>query len=328
MRKKNRTAKRVDLRKVLIPNFLEKWPVILHVMATRNIVLIALGLGIIFICTDTTKIKTGAKIRLNQFSHPESFEYLNEFLNNKKPFQKEEFLQYQYYYEQALGRIPEPAAIKTLLAYCHYASGDYNLSAKFYNLALADNPKIFWPFYNLALMSYQVKKYDQAVMILKEAVGKNPHDTLIWLRAADKIYKPILQNAHMNDRALLNNLRRGYSESYVLLIAAFYHQSKYQDMLAASLNALKANVGEEALFSFYAGAASYLLKNYPKAIGYLNQSIEADPARKISYYYLGLSYKASGNQKLYQNILPRWSTLTEKDKNIAFPVEDFKVRLY
>ncbi len=327
MRNKNR-AKRLDKRKVLIQSQVEKWRVILRWMATRNIVLIALVLGIIFICTDVTKIKTGAKIRLNQFSHPESFEYLNGFLNNKRPFQKEEFLQYQYYYEQALGRIPEPAAIKTLLAYCHYALGDYNVSAKFYNQALADNPKIFWPFYNLALMSYQVQKYDQAAMILKEAVGRNPHDTLVWFKSSEKIYQPILKNAQIDDATLLSHLRKGYSESYILLIAAFYHQSQYQDMLAASLNALKANIGEEALFTFYAGAASYLLKNYQKSVDYLNRSVEANPTQKIGYYYLGLSHKALGNKKSYQNTLPKWSSLTEEEKNVVFPVEDFKVRLY
>lgn len=326
-KKKKRSSKHLD-KKFLFPNQAEKWRGILRFMATRNIALITLGLGLILICTNTTKLKTGAKIRLNQFSHPESFRYLNEFLNGQKPFKRDEFFQYQYYYEQALGRIPEPSAIKTVLAYCHYVLGDYNLSAKFYNQALADNPKIFWPFYNLALMSYQVQKYDQASMILKEAVGKNPHDTLVWLRTSENIYKPILKNVHIDDMTLLNNLRKGYGESYILLIASFYYQSKYQDMLAASLNALKANIGEEALLAFYAGAASYLLQNYQTAVGYLNQSIEADPAQKISYYYLGLSHKALGNQKLYQSTLPQWSSLMDKEKNIAFSTEYFKIRLY
>lgn len=297
-------------------------------ICTRNAFLFISAFFLIWLVTDTGKLSVGEKIRLNKFNQPQEYIYFTRFLNGQEPFDEKRIKEYQYYYEQALHLNIEKTAVKTLLGFCRYALEDFNESARYFNEALGADSKLFWPFYNLGIMSYQVKKYDQAVKILKEAVGRDPFDTVRFLEGSKTIYGPILQSARINENELIQNLKIGYLNSYLILTASFYYLSDYKGMLEASLNAVKAKVGEEAMFYFYAGAASYFLKNYPEAEVYFSQSIQEDHSRKISYYYLGLTYKALDKINLFNSTKPQWSDLNDSQKNIQFPIEKLFLKLY
>ena len=260
----------------------------LQPLLTRNFV-------VQHILMEREKVKSKARaVTLNHMMP--SFGPLADALGGGGQVSEAQYSLYAQYYAKVIEYMPDRADAYGLLGYCYYHLGQANESRDAFQKAALLSPRFFWFPYDAGIMYFRSGEYRKAAEHLQRALAARPEQVAAFFRTS-KLYQDILRSAQGNPLVTPERLREGYRDCYRMLAMSYQKLNMYPQMLATSLNALKAGVGGEDAFYYYGGLASFQMKDYAQAIALLKESVQHSSDNPEAYRYLGLSLRAAGNEQ-------------------------------
>ncbi len=166
---------------------------------------------------DYEKIRSGIETRVIGSLSPTSFEYLAQIRQNEGPIDQKRLKEYVYFYSQMTEYFPGQADSYQLLGFCYYYLGDQKRAVSFYKKAIGLNPNFFWSYYNLSIIYFENRRYQEAARLLEKATALSPQATLDAVRLSPIVYRMILKNISNADIILQKSLHEGYLQSKQLL---------------------------------------------------------------------------------------------------------------
>lgn len=276
---------------------------------------------------DYEKIFLSDRIKTSYFEKPSSVEPLYQWLENKTPIEKQALKEYIFYYEQLVRRIPDSADSYSVLGLCYDHENNLEKAMASYQKAIEINPEVLWFYYNLGVLYFKEGEFSLSIEYLKKAVARRPDNTLDYTKKSTRVLLPIIMKANLSVDNLKRRIKGGYRDSYLLIVINYLRLKNFSEALLIAKRALTLNVGYEAWFYYYAGVASYELKDYPKALSYLQAAVEKSKDLAEAYSYLGLTYKELGQEALSAENFKKAEELRGMKKET--PMEDkINLRLF
>lgn len=255
------------------------------------------------------KVKSKARaVTLNHMMP--SLAPLARSLDGSEAMTLDQYSLYAQYYAKVAEYMPDHPDAYGLLGYCYYHLGETDRSLEAFEKAAQIVPQFFWFSYDTAALYFQKGEYTKAARHLERALAARPEGMAVFLKAS-KLYRDIMQSAE-GPLVTQEKLRDGYRRGHQMLILSFQKLDMYPQMLASSMNAVNAGVGDQDLFYYYGGQASFEMKDYSQAVALLWESIQRSPERAEAYRYLGLSLRAMGNEETAAEALQTAARLSAK----------------
>jgi len=263
------------------------------------------------------------------------------FASKEAPFDERKFKSALFYCRKALENKPffksmhiEPkdpsftlARIHGMMGFCYYYLDQQKKAIKYFDKVPKNIPDFYWRSYNLGIMAYEQKQYEQAVQYFNKALFKSA-ELLEQLKVS--------KNTSGKHADMMNNLhqiyfmlaREVYQNSQIFVVLSNYHSGNYQDTLTnASILFQRDNTLDKWFFYFYAALAAKRMENYPLAISLFRQAIAGNPDLADAYDPLSqclIKTKMEGtvkkllnyvqylrSQKNYKNPLTKKQTIPE-----------------
>jgi tetratricopeptide (TPR) repeat protein len=149
-------------------------------------------------------------ITLNYFLP--AFKQLNEFVLTPEEGKKGVLADFERYYERVTENFPQIAEGFHLLGFCQYNLGKTKEAIASYQKAIEVNPQLFWAHYNLGIILFAQKEYDQAALHL-EFARRLPINSLLNSIAPSKIYQQILSETSLSPQSIVDMIKKTISTS-------------------------------------------------------------------------------------------------------------------
>lgn len=270
------------------------------------------------------------RIRLKVLNRlrPESITELVNFAKNPAVNSKNESLdKFRFYYQNVYDLMPDRIDALGLVGYCQYYLGDSEKAVAAYEKAIEINPHFFWFYYNLGTIYFQQKEYDKAIAALGKALTMEPENVMRVISISPRIYMPIIKgsNPSLDEAQILNQMRKGYRNAYLMVVLSSLEKEDYESMLKASLKAIDGKLDGAGDFYFYAGLAFYKMKKPEEAMFFLKRCLEKNPKYAQAIKYLGILSVESGTNELGLKLIAQ-SNMLEKSKE-AYVLNPAKISL-
>ncbi len=262
---------------------------------------------------DYQKMYLGIRLKVLNRLRPQSITYLVNFSRNPVIQKDAQLDKYRFYYKNVHDLMPDRVDALGLYGYCSYYLGKPQKAIEAYQKAIEVNPHFFWFYHNVGLIHFQTRDYDAAITTLSKAISARPENVLRVISLSRRIYWPLItdKEGRVDEARLTQQLRRGYRNSYLVLILSFREKAQYQQMFQASLKAIEAQLDGAGNFHFYAGVALYRLTKYEEAAVFFKKSIEKNPKHVEALKHLGIVSVELGSKELGLQLIKKAAYLKE-----------------
>lgn len=223
--------------------------------------------------------------------------YLRGFSDGKVPFDRKELKSYRLFFTQLLEVLPDRPDGYGMLGFCHYHLGDTDKAVAAYTKAADAVPSFLWFNYNLGLLHFQKKDYEQAVKYLERAVVSDPQVIFRFI-ASSKVYLDAVAVVPDFQAEYPERLRTSWRDSYKILVLSYFYLQQYDRMFAAADLAANQKLDDDGFFYYYLGVGAYYAGQLDKAIAFLQQALHKNPDAAENYYYLALTLKAMNKEDM------------------------------
>ncbi|GEM_PF-1055406 len=248
-----------------------------------------------YLIAERNQVKAKAQlVTLNHYLP--SFDYLADFASGKTERIEDKFSESIYYYKKVIEYLPPfQADAYGMIGFCQYQLGERQQAVSAFEKAIELNPLFFWFYHNLGVIHFINEDYQKAADALQKAVAL-PAQITLKIISSSKIYLDILREMTAEQYNPTQQWKVSQRDCYEVLAACYFSLNDFHKMAAVALRAAELNQGKNPRFYYYAGIASYELREYSKAIFLLEESLRADPGNLDAYYYLEESLRALGKE--------------------------------
>ena len=271
-------------------------------MTTKKLIIFILKLcitaGLVFFVGSALR-KDFQKVQLRVLNSyiPRSYDCLIALIQDNGTCDERSIRQYIRYYQIVAFSLPKRDEAYGMLGFCYHHLGKTKEAVEYYRKATTLNPYYFWHHYNLGLIFYNAGHYQEAEKSFKNAVELGAEGTL-KMTVSSKVYRDILGRMRKVDYSLQEQLISGYRGAYQLLILIDEQANNFPGMYSYATRAIKLGFEKDGSLNYSAGRAAYELKEYEKAVIFLQESLKLREANADAYNYLGLSLKALGKDRV------------------------------
>ncbi len=191
------------------------------------------------------------------------------------------------YYRNLTRMFPDSPQAYGALAFCYYHYGDDRKAIRYYKKAIKLGPQVFGFYYNLGYVYVKLNMYDEAIAILKQAIEKSPYSTLEYPYVV--IPDETGKGGGADRQQTMVNLRNIYEKCYKLMVFSLWSKKHYTAMLVIAKGRLANGSVDQGDYFYYAGAASFYLKQYKEAYHFLRQADKFNPQNQEVYELLSQS---------------------------------------
>jgi len=300
-------------------NSLKKLKNTLFFLLKKNIVLYFL---IYFIVSSLININKMQPKALNALK-PILFTYLAEYSVTHEGFDKKQFKDYLRYFKKIVKYMPRKADAHGMLGYCQYYLGDKKKAVQAYQQASKINSRYFWFHFNLGVIYYEMNDYKKSIISFKKALLTGTGNSETFIKTS-KIFQAILLDSNFQDTPV-ERLKKAYYDCYKVLILSSQHLQKNKDAFLYAKSAIETGLDDDGFFYYQAGVSLFDLKEYKKSIGFFQGSIGKNRNNPQAFYYLGLSLKKVGNDKMSHLALKEAALLKKQDREFISEIINQKV---
>lgn len=262
---------------------------------------------------------------------PANFSYLINLSNAAVDFDNKEFRPFYSYYGRMVRLLPEISSAHGMFGLCLYYNGEEQKAKRAYKEAININSYYFWFYYNLGVIHFNLGEYKEAIEVLETALKKDLGGSINYLTTTP-VFKPIMleyfqSNSMQSMLPKLIALR--YSQSYQMIVISNLHLKKYTQVIQLANEATNAKLGNQDFFYYYAGRASYEMKQYAQAELFLTNVLKVNPQHFDALYYLMECYEAQGKRDRAGKWKPLYETLRlQHDKSTLQSEPAFHVVIF
>ncbi|MBZ0165859.1 MAG: tetratricopeptide repeat protein [Candidatus Omnitrophica bacterium] len=252
--------------------------------------------GIFVLASDSQKIREGIQVRTLNNLIPRSYTGLIDLNLTGSPTPDDRTTELIRYYRKIVEYHPGFHDAYGVLAFCYYHAGEKNRALA----TLEQSPEAlnyFWNAFHLALLQYELRRYDQSMATLYQLLKMNPQLSMLYVKNSPMILQPILREARAAD-SVAANLHQGYLDATRLLVKCHYLNQQYADALRISLRNTAASAEQRAYFLKYAGLSALKLGQTDQALAYFRESLEANPQQADVYESLSELFLTMNNPAL------------------------------
>lgn len=246
----------------------------LRTLGSRTIVLYLFAAVFIFLIADFHRawdhVVTSTLSR-----YMPSYDYLIKFDKDRRTFDLRKMQEFERYYQKVVEFMPLLPEAHAMLGFCYFYNGESTKAEKAYESAIRLYPKVFNFHYNLGIIA--LKKDDQVKVLkhFKNSVEIPPLENISFI-VATRMYQPFLPFARQPDTLALamgERTQETYRSAYIQLLLAAENVEDYKSMLLYARQGVTRGFLDKATAYYFMGVASYQLKEYENAVGFLQESI-------------------------------------------------------
>jgi len=236
-----------------------------------------IGIGlIIFLIIDHQKVAKKTMDTLNTIPHSMiHFAWGNQEYFNV-PFSTDAL---QYYKSLAVV-YPESSIVHSAVAFCYYHRGDYKKALKNYKRTIKDDNDLFGIYYNLGIVYYKIGQYNKSVDMFNKAVSIPAQKAMEYDLVIDPHLDPDTNREKVDIEQRMNALNQAYHTSFQFIVRNYILSGQYEKALSQSEEGLVHFSNDRDYYTYYAGAASYALGEFEKALGYFQKYLETYPLHR------------------------------------------------
>jgi len=188
-----------------------------------------------------------------------------------------------YYYHTITKYYPSYADGYAMLGFCYHKSNQMRRAEDAYRKAVNLNPDNLWPQHNLSVLLYKQKRYKEANQVLNQALEVSLLSTLETLRRSI-VFRQI--QVFMPENYMIDqNLKKGISNLYSMLILSHYFLDEYKKMYGTASFAKKIKIQPMDRFAVLQKAALLKLNRVTLNENMINNIIdEFDQNIKIEIF--------------------------------------------
>ena len=157
-----------------------------------------------------------AKFKLLNQLIPFSFEYLIHLQENSRIYFNERTLKpYIQYYDRVVSYMPSSAEAQAMAGFCQYYMGNKTQSAEHYLKAMSLDPEYFWYAYNLGVIFFEDKKYEEAASWFYKAISLK-EDQVYKVLSTSRIYQQIVNTIPTINYDFADSYKKSHQSAYQL----------------------------------------------------------------------------------------------------------------
>ncbi|MCD4779645.1 MAG: tetratricopeptide repeat protein [Candidatus Omnitrophica bacterium] len=219
---------------------------------SRAIVFYFIMAALVYCVIDKDKLEKGRKIRSHYFFQARAYTDLVSFLEEEGDLEPGQWRKYAQYADQLRVYIPQSVEAYHLRGVIDYHLDRKDNAVRSFQMAIRVNPDFFLSYYNLGLVLFEKKEYQEAARVFKAAFQLNPQKTVRVLRASKVLYQPLLKSVEREKKInLMDRVKEAYQEAYLMNILCYLNQQDYQGLLFAARAALRSRVGRDEVYVYY-----------------------------------------------------------------------------
>ena len=252
---------------------------------------------------------------LNRYK-PSSHKYLFDISENSQEIDRRALGQFLRYYQKVAELIPTRSDAYAMQAFCYFYLKDYDKSISNFRKAITIDPEVFTYSYNLGMVYYKTGNYQKALRMFKEAIKRKPEHLFLFY-SSSKIYLKLLAETGLKKKAASEiKVKQDYRDCYLWLILTYYQLGRYQEVFDNSvfMTGATESINE---FYYFAGVGGYLVKDYKKAINYLQLYVRKFPQYTKAAEYLVMSLRGIGQGELAEKMF----NLIQKTGKLLDPID-------
>lgn len=189
-------------------------------------------------------------IRLIDYTCP-SFENFQTFITNDPSITEYNTEKYIKYFEIVAKQFPKKNALT--IAGCFYAiSGRLTRSEKAFHLDLKEDPNFFWTHYNLGLIYFKQKKYQQAIDAMQLALSKQPESTASKILSSEAYMQVLHKPPTIKvNNLLLQSINAAQFKAQYIIAASLYLNEEFEKTFHFTSLALKHNTSNNSQLAYW-----------------------------------------------------------------------------
>lgn len=142
-----------------------------------------------------------------------------DYVTDGKPLDKGFLKESAQYYETITGYVPQVAEAHHLLALCQYFLGEKESAIRSLQKATVLEPRFFWSWYDLGVMSYREGHFAQSAQDFANALRTSPQAVPLIINAS-KIYQEVVRESGTVAILTTEHLRQGYRDAARMMDAS------------------------------------------------------------------------------------------------------------
>jgi len=294
----------------------------------RVVILYVILYAGINVLVDVREEIKGAGIRTLNRIRPGKIDYLVDHYNGSKEFDPLISEHYKHYYKNVSLYYLDRADVQGLLGYLYYQTGEEEKAIESYNKAIKINRHFFYFHYNLGLIHYRSGRYEEALENFKSATAKQPQLAALFISSSKRVYLPIAIERGFNTQGkIINHIKQGFHDAHIMQVLSAHHIRDYNEMITAAVGAQQTNLDKNGEFYYYAGLASFYLKEYTYAMYFLQTAVKKDPQNGEVFELLAMAMSKLGKEEVARQALSKSIILGKKDKFLSAD-KDIRIELY
>lgn len=228
-----------------------------------------------------------------------SFEYLIDCIKKNQKLDQKILGYYQHYFEKLIDIMPNTADTYGVLGFVYYRLGEQQKAIWAYQKAIERYPKYFTFLHNLGLLYFKGGDFPKAIESFTKALQVTVSESL-FLAMSSQIYNSYFISLDSKDlnSEIKTKFSATYRQNYLMLVLSYFRMKDFKAMFYYANEAIELGFQPQSDFYFYAGIASYQLKEYERAVYLFQECTKMDSDYTDAFYYLGLSLKALGKEEL------------------------------
>ncbi|MCB9771482.1 MAG: tetratricopeptide repeat protein [Candidatus Omnitrophica bacterium] len=223
-----------------------------------------------------------------------SYDYLIKFDHDRRTFDLKKMQEFERYYRKVVEFMPLLPEAHAMLGFCYFYNGESVKAAKAYESAIRLYPKVFNFHYNLGIIALKKDDYVKVLTHFKNSIEIPPLENISFI-VATRMYQPFLPFARQPDTLALamgERTQETYRSAYVQLLRAAENVEDYKSMLLYARQGVARGFLDKATAYYFMGVASYQLREYENAVGFLQESITNNFQYAQAFQILALCLQA------------------------------------
>ena len=223
-----------------------------------------------------------------------SHDYLIAFNKDRTTFNFKKNKEFELYYRKLSQLMPELPDAYAMLGFCYFYDGKSEKALAAYQDAARLNPMVFNYFYNQGIIALKSSDQAHALEYFKKSVDV-PAGINLQFIVTSHVYKPLLPNT--GNPELLAQVMGEYSHdvyrrAYLAILFLAEARKDYATLLRYSRQGVAQGFLEAGMGNYYAGLASYGLKEYAAATSYMQEAIKKGFSYAQVFEVMGFSLQA------------------------------------
>ena len=269
------------------------------------------------------------KMKFKTLHHmrPNSFDVISKYSSAPKVVPRKKVLEYLNYFKKIEKYTNMDTESFVMIGFCYHLLNNNKMAEKYFQKSLKLNLSNFWARYNLGALCFQRKDYQKAAESLEKAITITMKKNIDYL-STSRLYYMFETDPNQFIFLIKNGLKEGYRDSFKMLVFSYQKLEDYKAMRKLAISAIAFGVGDQDLFYYLAGLASFHMKEYKSAVGLFAKTLETNPRHAMAYYYSSLCFSRLKNYELANNFLNKATYLKQSKQDTSSYSEFVGLRVF